>query len=190
MKKYNRRTLKEEFNITDDLICLDLGCGLRKQNGYIGIDNRKLEGVDIVCDIEKELPFEDNTIDRVYCNFLFEHIDNIIFFMQELYRICRDGATILASFPYWSSVTQWKDPTHKKVITVETFRYFSDEKWYGSDYKINTNFKVKGVKYNYLPPFNKRRYFFLFPFREMFRNHLLNVVHSVWVELQVIKEGK
>ncbi|MDI6840025.1 MAG: methyltransferase domain-containing protein [bacterium] len=179
--------VRREHNLPNDLICIDLGCGIRKQKGYIGVDGIKLEGVDVVCDIEKSLPFKDSTIDRIYANFLFEHITNFIPFMQELYRICKNGATILASFPYWSSVTQWKDPTHKQVITVETFKYFSTDKWYGSDYRINTNFKVNSVKYNYLPPFNNWRCFFLFPFRKFLSRHLINIVHSVWIELDVIK---
>lgn len=188
MEKYNREELKGKFNIKDNLICIDLGCGTRKQKGYVGIDSKKLEGVDIVCGIGKGLPFEDNTIDRIYANFLFEHIENFIPFMQELYRICRNGAIIKASFPYWASVTQWKDPTHKQVITIETFRYFSDDKWYGSEYGINTNFKVKSIKYNYLSPFlQRRRYFFLFPLRKFLRKHLINIVHSVWIELEVVK---
>ena len=188
MKKYNREMLKKEFDVNNDKICIDLGCGSRKQKGYIGVDSKQIDGVDIVCDVEEGLPFEDNTIDRIYANFLFEHIRNFIPFMKELYRICRNGAIIKASFPYWASVTQWKDPTHKQVITTETFRYFSDDKWYGSDYGIDTNFKIKNIKYNYLSPFlNSRRYFFLFPFRRFLRTHLINIVHSVWVELEVVK---
>lgn len=188
MEKYSRETLKQEFDVTNDKICIDLGCGTRKQEGYIGVDLNPIDGVDIVCDIEKGLPFEDNTVDRIYANFLFEHINNFISFMQELYRVCRGGAIVKASFPYWASMTQWKDPTHKQVITIETFMYFSDDKWYGSDYGINTNFKVKGVKYNYFSPFlAKRRYFILFPLRKFLRRHLINIVHSVWIELEVVK---
>jgi len=188
LRRYNSQELKQKFKTNGDLICIDLGCGSRKQKGYIGIDNRKLEGVDIVCDIEKGLPFEDNTIDRIYANFLFEHINKFIPFMQELYRVCRDGAIVKASFPYWASMTQWKDPTHKQVITIETFRYFSDDKWYGSDYGINTHFKIKNIKYNYLYTFlARRRYFFLFPLRKFLRRHLINIVHSVWVELEAVK---
>jgi hypothetical protein len=109
--------------------------------------------------------------------------------MQELYRVCRGGAIVKASFPYWGSMTQWKDPNHKQVITIETFRYFSDDKWYGSDYWINTNFKVKGVEYNYLSPFLvKRRYFFLFPLTKFLRRHLINIVHWVRVELEAVKQ--
>lgn len=188
MKKYDRQMLKQEFNIIDDKIYIDLGCGGRKQKGYLGVDISRFEGVDVVCNIEEELPLEDNTVDGIYANFLFEHIKNFIPFMQELYRICRNGAIIKARFPYWASITQWKDPTHKQVITVETFRYFSEDRWYGSDYGINTNFRVKSVEYCYLPPFSSKRWFFLFPFRKFFRRHLINIVHSVWLQLEVVKE--
>jgi predicted SAM-dependent methyltransferase len=70
LKKYSREILKQEFNITSDVICIDLCCGSRKQEGHIGVDRNQIHGVDIVLDIEEGLPFEDNTIDRVYANFL------------------------------------------------------------------------------------------------------------------------
>ena len=92
--------LKQKFNIAGNLICVDLGCGNRKQRGYIGVDKAKLKEVDIVWNIEKDLPFENDTIDRIYANFLFEHVSYFIPFIQELYRVCRNGAIILASFPY------------------------------------------------------------------------------------------
>ena len=34
-------------------IMLDIGCGGNKQRGFTGMDKRKLEGVDIVHDVEK-----------------------------------------------------------------------------------------------------------------------------------------
>lgn len=51
-------------NISNNKIYIDLGCGTRKQKGYIGVDNKKLEGVNVVCDIERGLLFKDNTVDK------------------------------------------------------------------------------------------------------------------------------
>jgi len=175
-------------------IFLDLGCGLRKKEGYIGVDIAKLDGVDIICDINKGFPFEDNSIDGIYSNFLFEHISNTIFLFQELYRICRKTAKIEFRVPYYQSNTQYKDPTHKAIIIPETLRYFSDDKWYGSDYNINVNFKLISISYDYLPPFSKwdwRRYFLLrpilFPMRRFARRFLWNIVHSVVIIIEVVK---
>jgi len=175
-------------------IFIDLGCGARKHPGYIGVDTAKLEGVDIVCNVEEGLPFEDNSIDGIYSNFFFEHVSNTIFLFQEIYRVCKKDAIVEFSVPYYQSVTQYKDPTHKAIIMPEMMRYFSDAKWYGSEYGINTNFKIINVKYNYLPPFNKfmsRKIFFLWPITypvlRFARRFLWNVVHSITIKIQVIK---
>lgn len=175
-------------------IFIDLGCGIRKRPGYIGVDTVKLDGVDIVCDLEEGLPFDDSTIDSIYSNFFFEHISNTIFLFQEIYRICKNGAIVEFRVPYYQSVTQYKDPTHKAIIMPEMIRYFTLDKWYGSDYKINTNFKLLKVTYEYLSPFHvftSKRFFFLWPITYPLllfaRRFLWNVVHSITIKLQVMK---
>lgn len=177
-----------------DKIFIDLGCGTRKRLGYIGIDRIKLEGVDIVCDLDKGLPLNDNSVDGVWSNFLFEHIQDTIFLFKEVYRICKKDAIVEFRVPYYQSVTQYKDPTHKAAIMPEMILYFTDNKWYGSDYGINTNFKILGIKYEYLPPFNyfaSKKIFFLWPITYPLlifaRRFLWNVVHSITIKLSVIK---
>lgn len=50
-------------------LALDLGCGLRKHSGSIGIDRVQLDGVDIVADIERgRLPFQDRAFMQVYAH--------------------------------------------------------------------------------------------------------------------------
>ena len=45
------------------MIKIDLGCGINKPQGYVGIDTIDIEGVDIVRDVEKRgLPFSDNSV--------------------------------------------------------------------------------------------------------------------------------
>jgi len=175
-------------------VFLDLGCGARKRPGHIGLDTAKLEGVDLVCDIEKGLPFEDGSVDGVWSNFLFEHVSDTVFLFKELYRVCRNGAIVEFRVPHYQSVTQYKDPTHKAAIMPEMLPYFGEDRWYGSDYNINTNFKLLKIDYNYLPPFNwfvSRRLFFLWPVTWpallFARRFLWNVVHSTTMKLQVIK---
>lgn len=175
-------------------ILLDLGCGSRKRAGYIGVDTVKLDGVDLVCNIEEGLPFEDNSIDGIYSNFFFEHVSNVIFLFQEIYRVCKNGAIVEFRVPYYQSITQYKDPTHKAIIVPETIRYFTNDQWYGSDYGINTNLKLTDIKYDYLPPFDKfmrKKIFFLwpviYPVLLFARRFLWNVVHSITIKVQIIK---
>lgn len=193
-KKFSRLDLLTMAPANMKEVRLDLGCGLRKKEGYIGIDITQLPGVDIVYNIENGLPFEDNSVDGIYSNFLFEHLPNTIFLFKELYRVCKNGSIIEFLVPYYQSNTQYKDPTHKSIILPETLRYFSDDKWYGSDYNIDVNFKVIELIYNYLPPFDKwsrRRFFFLrpilYPLRSFAKRYLWNVVHSIKFSIEVIK---
>lgn len=189
IKIYSSNDLREFLPQREVPIFIDLGCGARKREGHIGVDTAQLEGVDIVCNLEEGIPFEDNTIDGIYSNFFFEHVSNVIFLFQEIYRICKKDAIIEFRVPYYQSVTQYKDPTHRAIIMPEMMRYFSDDKWYGSDYGINTNFKLIEVKYDYLPPLNKfmsKKFFFLWPITypvlRLARRFLWNVVHSMCYE--------
>jgi SAM-dependent methyltransferase len=175
-------------------VLIDLGCGTRKRAGYIGVDKTKLAGVDVVCDFEAGLPFENDTVDGIWANFLFEHVANLISLFQELYRVCRKDAIIECKVPYYQSVTQYKDPTHRSFITPQTIRYFGEEKWYGSDYKIGVNFKLLRVDYQYLPPFDRlmsKKLFILrpivYPFILFGRRFLWNIVHSIRLTIQVQK---
>ncbi len=57
-------------------ISLDIGCGGNKQPGFIGMDIRPLEGVDIVHDIEKfPYPLPDECCALVMASHLMEHIN-------------------------------------------------------------------------------------------------------------------
>ena len=133
-------------------------------------------------------------IDGIYSNFFFEHVSNIILLFQEIFRVCKKGAIIEFKVPYYQSVTQYKDPTHRAVIMPEMIRYFSDDKWYGSDYGINVNFRLIDIKYHYLPPLGtllSKKLFFLWPISIPFlifaRRFFWNVVHSITMKLEVVK---
>jgi len=194
MKRYSREELLPLSKEFSGQIFIDLGCGERKKQGYIGVDIFNAGGVDVLFDLSHGLPFEDNIIDGVYSNFFFEHVPNTIYLFQEVYRVCKHGATVEFCVPHYQSFTQYKDPTHKAIIPLEMVRYFSDEKWYGSDYGINTNFKVINVQYAYLPPFRTLTSKWLFPLWPITypivlfaRRFLWNVVHSMTIKLKVIK---
>ena len=76
------------------LLLLDIGCGTNKKQGYIGIDRIKLSGVDVVCDIEEGLPFKDNTVDGIRVIQVLEHVRDLIFVLEEFWRVCKEGAEI------------------------------------------------------------------------------------------------
>ena len=178
--KYARKKL--ESIAGKDKVFIDLGCGTRKKEGTIGIDKFPAPGVDIVCDIEKGIPVEDGSVDKIYTTYFLEHVSNLIFVFQEMYRVLVDGGVVELLVPYYTSINAFKDPTHKHFFTEETFKYFSREKWYGSDYGIKTDFEVVKIKYYYskliLP---------WMPFKKYLRRHFMNLVGAIEVSLKAKK---
>jgi SAM-dependent methyltransferase len=80
---------------------LNLGSGHVPRDGYVNVDARDLEGVDVVADVRR-LPFEPGTVDEIYSSHLVEH-----FPVEELRRVVlphwlallRPGGRIVAVTP-------------------------------------------------------------------------------------------
>ncbi|MEX0781434.1 MAG: methyltransferase domain-containing protein [Dehalococcoidia bacterium] len=109
-------------------VAIDLGCGMRKHAGAIGLDIAPIPGsVDILGDVTRT-PFRDSCADRVYASHIVEHLDDLPAFMAEIWRISRHDALVYFRFPHASSLhTAWTDPTHRRALTMETFEYFAPE---------------------------------------------------------------
>ena len=123
-------------------VILDLGCGNLRHPGSIGVDILPhAEGVDVVADITRGLPFADNSVDGVYMVHVLEHISDLVGFMEELWRVCRPNGWVSIRGPHASSsFTTWSDPTHVRGLTLETFRYLEEGHPYG--YYTKVRFKV------------------------------------------------
>ena len=108
---------------------LDLGCGLRKRAGFLGVDASPDCGADFVHDLrQRPWPFDDASVDEVYCSHFLEHLDGPerMDFMDELYRVMKPGAKALFITPYWTGVGAVQDPTHKwPPISERSYLYFN-----------------------------------------------------------------
>ena len=72
---------------------LNVGCG-KDTYGTDFVDMYpSREGV-IQCDLEKGLPFENNTFDEVYSNCLFEHLRNPFNILLEMKRVTKEGGRV------------------------------------------------------------------------------------------------
>lgn len=110
---------------------LDLGCGHRKREGFVGVDSSPDCGADIVHDLtQMPWPFDDESVDEVHSSHFLEHLDGAerIAFMDELYRVMKPGAKAQIITPYWTSVGAIQDPTHKwPPIAEQSYFYFNAE---------------------------------------------------------------
>ncbi|MFA6450435.1 MAG: class I SAM-dependent methyltransferase [bacterium] len=105
---------------------LDIGCGLLKEHGAIGIDRVAAVNPDVVHDLDVfPYPFEDNTFDRMIMRHVVEHLSDIVKLMEELHRIGKPGAVVDIVTPHFSSSNSWTDPTHKQHLGFYSFDFFA-----------------------------------------------------------------
>ena len=65
---------------------------------------------------------------------VIEHIPDTLALMQELHRIAKPGAKLVARTPYGSSDDAWEDPTHVRAYFIQSWGYFSQPYYWRADY--------------------------------------------------------
>lgn len=112
--------LKAKLNV-------DVGCGANCQPGFVGMDKRKLDGVEIVHDVEEfPWPLEDGSCSVLVMSHLVEHIKPwlTIDLMNEAWRVLEPKGLLLISTPYAGSYRYFQDPTHCNPWNDATVEYF------------------------------------------------------------------
>jgi len=111
---------------------LNIGAGFTRINGFTNVDyiphtNKNGEKfTDVICNIEKEpLPFEDNSVDEIACYEVLEHLDDLIFAMNEMWRVLKPEGFLKGKVPSEGGRGALADPTHKRIFITDTFDYFT-----------------------------------------------------------------
>ena len=80
---------------------LNLGCGTRFHPAWTNVDVRPVSPHVRICDVQKGLPFSDETFDVVYHSHLLEHLprEAALPFIKECYRVLRRGGIIRVAVP-------------------------------------------------------------------------------------------
>lgn len=138
------------------LLKLDLGAGVRPQEGFIAVDviaftpetqvvnlceplfvtgtrvydpeNDRYSGV--VCGW-KPWPWEDSSVGEAHCSHFIEHLagEERVFFFNELYRVLAPGGKATIVTPHWASCRAYGDYTHKWPPVSDFFWYYLSRKW-------------------------------------------------------------
>ena len=75
---------------TPPLRILDVGCGIHKQAGAIGLDRNPASRADVLADLDRfPYPFAANSFDRLACIHVIEHVNDVIRTMEEFHRLVR-----------------------------------------------------------------------------------------------------
>ncbi|MDA7929997.1 class I SAM-dependent methyltransferase [Akkermansiaceae bacterium] len=99
---------------------LNLGCGNKRKDDFIGVDLYPCEAVDVTADLREPLPFDDNSVTEIWMDNVIEHIPDLPTFFDEVKRICKPGSKVTIITPHFASYASWRDPTH-----VHHLSYFS-----------------------------------------------------------------
>ena len=102
---------------------LNLGSRNRKrpqEEGWINIDIDKSSNPDIVRDLDMGLPFDDNSVDSVLASHIIEHIDDIFFFMYEIWRVCKSNTIVEIIAPNHAHLMSIY-ANHKRFIRPQYF---------------------------------------------------------------------
>lgn len=106
---------------------LNIGGGFKRFDGFLNVDMDPNTNPDYVLNIEQDRwPFDDNSVSEVKAHHILEHLgDGFFVVIQELYRVCEDGAMIDIIVPHHRHDIFLADPTHKRPILTEGLRLFS-----------------------------------------------------------------
>jgi SAM-dependent methyltransferase len=129
-----------------NLKTLDVGCGIRKHPGAIGIDRNPASRADVICDLDRiPYPFHDNSFDRLLAIHVIEHVSDVIRAMEEFHRLVRRGGSIRIETPHYTDFSSFCDPTHRSHLTSFSFRYFGPDHG-GFGYYTHAKLKELSVK--------------------------------------------
>jgi len=106
-------------------VMLELGCGQqRRVPGATTIDREKFDSVDIVADLNKQIPMDDGNVDEIYSFHFLEHVDDLNFLLKEAHRVLKPGGKMIGTVPHFSNPYFYSDPTHNSCFGLYTFNYY------------------------------------------------------------------
>ncbi len=186
---------------------LNLGSGTNRIDGYLSVDHSAECSPDILMDLE-QVPwdFPDSSVSHIIMSHVLEHLGQtpkaFLAIMQELYRICRDGADVEITVPHPFHDNFVSDPTHVRPITLMTLALFDREQnliWReqgGSNSPLalqcGVDFRVVEYQNRLNPPEMsalkqlEERDMML---AQAFFNFGRNLISETWFKLKVVKPG-
>ena len=128
--------------MTGEIVRVDICSGPSKPPGFIGIDIVAGPDIDIVHDLSKGFPFEDSSVDYLRAHDAIEHLHEKIETMNEIFRVCKNGATVDIKVPSTDGRGAYQDPTHVSYWNINSFYYYCSD--YPNYYKQNRVYGFKG----------------------------------------------
>lgn len=130
------------------MVKLNLGCGFRLLENFINIDKRPEVKPDLICDVTKGLPYDDNSVDKVVAFDFLEHIPlgKTIEVIEEIWRVLKHGEQLESLTPDAErGQGAFQDPTHVSFWVENSWLYYSHPA-YRRLHSIKANFQITELK--------------------------------------------
>ncbi len=143
------------------MIKLLFGSGTANWNsyGFLNVDIRKINTVDVVCDLSKKLKWEDDEVDEIYAQSVIEHIpmgenfSNTISVLNEWNRIMKSGGILTIKIPDLEALCKLYPEKPNIVVSYLYGRQNYPENTHVSGFSVkalhrifeSSNFKFTGV---------------------------------------------
>lgn len=168
---------------------LDVGCGIKKYPGAVGIDRIPGTAADVLVDIDRlPYPFADASFDEVRAIHVIEHVSDVIRSMEEWHRLLRKGGRLFIVTPHYTDFSSFCDPTHRWHLNSYSLRYFGADNA-GFGYYSRTRFKETSVRVKLLSFWRMLGFEAMvntFPrFRRFWEHYLCYVVRGKVIEWQL-----
>jgi SAM-dependent methyltransferase len=181
-----------------DKMRLNLACGNKKLLGFVNIDVNPRCNPDVVYDVLNGIPYRNNSVDEIVCDNFIEHIPvpKLIPFIEDMWRVCRNGAVITILTAHGGSWQVYHDPTHVRGFSCRSFDYFVEGN--KMNYYSKARFNIRTVKLIYASSGTRRFWYawtrlmnFLGNIRPFFTERIwagwFGGFEAVYFELEVVK---
>jgi predicted SAM-dependent methyltransferase len=209
------KELEEKFNLqhieqpNEDRVTkrLNMGCGLKKIEGFVNADISPNVKPDQIVDFNKfPWPFADNEFDHIVAKDILEHLGDtsadFIKAIKEMYRVSHNGAIWEVQSPHWRCDTALDDPDHKRLITMGMFNLFNkrmlleklqkDQSDSALAFEHDIDIEICDMQFDYTEPWQEK-----LRKREISQdelnyalNHFNNVALSAKYLIQIHKPGR
>ncbi len=172
---------------------LDVGCGINKYPGAIGVDVNPHARADVLCDLDRfPYPFKDNSFDSLRAVHVIEHVRDVMRAVEEFHRLVRPGGSIYIVTPHYTDFSSFCDPTHRWHLNSFSLRYFGEDHG-GFGYYSAARLEESSVRVKLLNLWKWLGFEFLvnrFPrFRRFWEHYLCFIIRGKVIEwrLKVLK---
>lgn len=116
---------------------IDVGCGqrIKDEPGCVGVDIADF-GQEYIRDVEKGMPFANDSAEEIICEDTLEHLKDLIFVMNEFWRVLKPSGKLRIRIPDYRDEAAFKDPTHVRFFSLATLDYFERKSPRHSEYAI------------------------------------------------------